>query len=136
MRLLHGGWRRNRATPNKKADVTERPQAFHHVGLLVNERPGQRRVALYLVVRQVCRKNPSTWLRLQRHRDYTPRGGGVKQQNREMVGNGREAPAPRADYLRCLAKNSFVRFHIASLSTWPVFSSMKNEKFFSACWAS
>ena len=25
------------ATPMKKADVIERPQAFHHVGLLVNE---------------------------------------------------------------------------------------------------
>jgi hypothetical protein len=25
---------------NKKADVAERPKAFHHVGLLVNEPPG------------------------------------------------------------------------------------------------
>jgi hypothetical protein len=25
---------------NKKADVTERPKAFHHVGLLANEPPG------------------------------------------------------------------------------------------------
>lgn len=24
----------------KKADVTERPEAFHHVGLLINEPPG------------------------------------------------------------------------------------------------
>jgi hypothetical protein len=27
-------------TTMKKADVIERPQAFHHVGLLVNEPPG------------------------------------------------------------------------------------------------
>jgi len=26
--------------PNKKADATECPQAFHYVGLLVNEPPG------------------------------------------------------------------------------------------------
>ena len=25
----------------KKADVVERPKAFHHVGLLVNEPPGK-----------------------------------------------------------------------------------------------
>jgi hypothetical protein len=28
------------AAINKKADVIERPEAFHHVGLLVNEPPG------------------------------------------------------------------------------------------------
>jgi len=27
-------------TATKAADVTKRPQAFHHVGLLVNEPPG------------------------------------------------------------------------------------------------
>ena len=31
----------------KKTDVAERPKAFHHVGLLVNEPPGPSRVALY-----------------------------------------------------------------------------------------
>jgi len=37
----------------KKADVTEHGTAFHHVGLLSNKPPRQRRAALYLVVRQI-----------------------------------------------------------------------------------
>ena len=36
----------------KKTDVFERLEAFVHVGLLVNEPPEHRRVALYLVLRQ------------------------------------------------------------------------------------
>jgi hypothetical protein len=39
---------------NKKADVAEHPEEFHHVGLLFNESPGNDRVTLYLVVRQLC----------------------------------------------------------------------------------
>jgi hypothetical protein len=31
--------------------VAEHPQVFHHIGLLVNEPPGARRIALYLVIR-------------------------------------------------------------------------------------
>jgi len=30
----------SRVTENKKTDVAERPKAFDHVGLLVNEPPG------------------------------------------------------------------------------------------------
>jgi hypothetical protein len=32
--------RTSRATNQKKADVAEHPEVFHHVGLLVNEPPG------------------------------------------------------------------------------------------------
>jgi hypothetical protein len=35
----------------QKADVTEHPEVFHHIGLLVNEPPGTDRGALYLVIR-------------------------------------------------------------------------------------
>jgi hypothetical protein len=35
------GWLRpSRAAETKKADVVENPEAFDHVGLLVNEPPG------------------------------------------------------------------------------------------------
>ena len=34
------------STQNKKADAIECPEAFHHVGLLVNEPPGHGRAAL------------------------------------------------------------------------------------------
>src|ERR1700730_5888576 len=36
----------------KKTDVAERPEAFDHVGLLVNGPPDTRRVALHLVIRR------------------------------------------------------------------------------------
>jgi hypothetical protein len=42
------------AKRNKKADVADCPQAFHHVGLLFNEPSGHCRVALYLVIRTVA----------------------------------------------------------------------------------
>jgi hypothetical protein len=35
----------------KKADVAENPEVFHHVGLLNNATPGRTRVALYQVIR-------------------------------------------------------------------------------------
>src|SRR4051794_5925676 len=35
----------------KKADVAERPWAFHHVGILFNGPPGKNRAALHLVIR-------------------------------------------------------------------------------------
>jgi hypothetical protein len=38
---------------NQKADVAEHPEEFHHVGLLSNESPGDDRITLYLVVRQL-----------------------------------------------------------------------------------
>ena len=38
----------------KKADVAEHPEEFHHVGLLSNESPGDNRITLYLVLRQLC----------------------------------------------------------------------------------
>jgi hypothetical protein len=50
--------------PNtKKADVAEHPEEFRHVGLLVNESPGDGRVTLYLVVRQLgSRRHPTSLL--------------------------------------------------------------------------
>ena len=36
----------------KKADVAQHPKVLSHVGLLVNEPPGQGRIALYLVTQQ------------------------------------------------------------------------------------
>ena len=38
---------------NKKTDVAEHPGVLDHVGLLFNEPPGTRPVALHLVIRQI-----------------------------------------------------------------------------------
>jgi hypothetical protein len=46
----------------KKTDVVDHPQVFHHVGLLINEPPGAglnqtNRIALYLVIRRLVSSN-------------------------------------------------------------------------------
>jgi len=47
------GCKRANTSRKKKADVAEHPEVFDHVGLPVNEPPGQSRIALHLVIRQI-----------------------------------------------------------------------------------
>jgi hypothetical protein len=63
------------ATANKKADVAEHLEEFHHVGLLFNESPGNDRVTLYLVVRQLCSSGVILCRRFEKYNDqnYAPR---------------------------------------------------------------
>ena len=62
----------------KKADVSERLEAFVHVGLLVNEPPDHRRVALYLVLRQFRGGAPLTFTTARPTVHSTARGGESK----------------------------------------------------------
>jgi hypothetical protein len=63
------------SSKQKKADVVEHPQVFHHVGILVNGPPDFGRVALYLVIRLriqlLYEAEKSTSRRLRRNCHHT-----------------------------------------------------------------